>query len=161
MIWWGQRVPGAPGGGRRLRKFLPVVQVSALEGNTMAGRPAQHLLLAAFPQSGWFLFLYLPCGLGPLTSSSFPLLLPFSPGSRQKSDRREHVPCRPLASGHGTWLPLPLKRCPQASPRGLVIRDARSEVLPGHLRHPGGLLHWCFPVLPGSQRAENSHGGLR
>lgn len=157
VIWWGQRVPGAPGGGRRLRKFLPVVQVSAGEGNTMATRPASITFSTTISQISWFpLSLPLPCGPGPSpTTAVSPVLSHFWEAGTVWRERM--CPCRPLASGHGTLAAPPEESCP----RSLSTRSWSLGMLALRFSQAIFVTRLAFYIetmgwdLPGSQTAES------
>ena len=149
VIWWGQRVPGAPGGGRRLRKLLPVVQVSAGEGNTMATGPAGITFSPTISQIKLVPSFFTPSLWSwPLPNrGSFPRAFPFLRSRNHLTGT--HVPLQTAGIwardlGHPSRKELPL----EPLHREPVIRDARFEVLSGRPRHPFGLLHWDYGVGP-------------
>ena len=117
VIWWVS-VYQEPREEAGAREFLPVVQVSAGEGNTMATGPASIAFSPTISQITRFpLSVPVPVVLAPPQLRQYPLCFPVSE-NQEPSDGNACVPADRWHLGTGPWPPLQKRTAPGASPRG-------------------------------------------
>ena len=159
VIWWGQRVPGALGGGRR-GGVSPRGAGLCWRGQHHGDRPCQHRLHSNhFPDNPVPSFCTRSLLSWPLPNcGSIPCAFPFL--RIRNHLMGTHVPLQTAGIwardlGHPSRRELP----PEPLHREPVIRDACSEVLPGHPRRPFGLLHWDYWPGPAKLRGPEPREG--